>query len=150
MPKSRSGLLVLLATLALGVTAQTASAAACIDGHPSVKDEYATAMFVAEVTVAEIGLYRPQPHPHNGATVWEDERRIRFKPIKAWKGDPGAEFTIRDRNTSARLPANPGDRYLLFVKTNKAGENFVDTCGNSGITADLAPEVLSQVKALAR
>jgi len=100
------------------------SHSACIDGHPSVVQEYNKSylIFIGEVIsekeTEESGDY------YDGTTYT-------LRIIELIKGTKRQFVDIFSENSSARFPMKIGNKYILLVYESD-GRIEVDNCGNSG------------------
>lgn len=99
--------------------------AACLNGHPSIKEEYANSQSVfigkaiAEKAIPESGNY----YDGHDYTVQIQE---------VFKGNPDSTVVIFSENSSGRFPMAVGSSYIIFVDY-ELGRYQIDNCGNSGV-----------------
>lgn len=130
-------------TLALSacLLAATWVQAVCLNGHPSVAEEYKSAKAVVVATVLAERLI---PSPDN---EFYDGTLYRVRVDKVFRGNLGDEIEIFSENSSGRFPMTVGAKYLLFTHM-VSGQMQVDYCGNSGLFSKRGKE-LRQVARLA-
>lgn len=99
--------------------------AVCLNGHPSVAEEYANSQSVfigkviAEKAIPESGNY----YDGHDYTVHGQE---------VFKGNPTSTVVIFSENSSGRFPMAVGSSYIIFVDY-ELGRYQIDNCGNSGV-----------------
>ena len=121
--------------------AATSVHAVCLNGHPSVAEEYRTAKAVVLATVRTERLIPSADKEFYDGTLY------RISVDKAFHGKLGSEAEIFSENSSGRFPMTVGRRYLLFIYSAR-GRMQVDYCGNSGLLSERGKE-LQQVEQLA-
>jgi hypothetical protein len=119
--------------------------AVCLDGTPSIEQEYRNSAIVA-VGVAR--AVRAVSAPDDPAGI--DHTIYTVRLTHNFKGAPaGRTIELVSENTSARFPLDPGVRYLLFVGEGKEGL-YADNCGWSGALRDKGTSaVLRRVETIA-
>jgi hypothetical protein len=111
--------------------------AVCLNGQPSVAEEYKAAKAVVVARVV-----RQRGVPVSGDSFYDDGTMYTVKVERAFRGNVGAEADIFSENTSGRFPMAVGARYLLFI--GKRHERLVvDYCGNSGLLSQRRKELKS-------
>jgi hypothetical protein len=115
--------------------------AVCLNGHPSVAEEYKGAKAVVAATVVAERLI-----PSAEADFYEGTL-YRIQVDKTFRGSLGDSADIFSENSSGRFSMTAGAKYLLFIHTGVAGMQ-VDYCGNSGLLSKRGKE-LKQVERLA-
>jgi hypothetical protein len=132
-----------LAGLLMGST--TANAAFCADGHPSVRAEYAASAFVVEAKVSGIE-HDLGNAPDKDYSDLHD--RITLRVIKSFKGS-GRFVFFNSTHDSARIPVDVGDEVLMFVRKERNGQNYVDTCGSSDLASRVDKRIFRELEELA-
>ena len=120
-----------LMIIVLGIVPSRPALAVCLNGHPSVEQEYQQSdlVFVGRVTAAnEV----PETKPFYEGT------RYTIQVKKIFRGLPGHTLTVFSENSSGRFPMNIGADYLVFLSPRAGEPAMVDSCGNSGRVADAA------------
>ena len=119
--------------------------AVCLNGTPSIEQEFRDSAIVA-VGVARAA--RDVGAPDDPAGI--DHTIYTVRLTRAFKGAPaGRTIEVVSDNTSARFPLERGVRYLLFIGEAKDGR-YVDNCGWSGALRDKdTGAVLRRVEAIA-
>ena len=123
-----------LLTTVLAIIPCGAALAVCLNGHPSVEQEYrqSSLVFVGRVTAASAV-------PETKSFYEGTRYTIRVEEIL--RGRPRRTITVFSENTSGRFPMDIGVDYLVFLSV-KAGEPaMVDSCGNSGPVSETAPAI---------
>ena len=115
--------------------------AVCLNGHPSVAEEYEAAKAVVAATVVAERLIPSAEADFYDGTLY------RIRVDKTLRGSVGDSAEIFSENSSGRFPMAVGAKYLLFIHTGSAGMR-VDYCGNSGLVPKRMKE-LKQVERLA-
>ena len=118
---------VLCATVILFTAPPHPSHAVCLNGHPSVPDEYVQS---DAVLIGQVIGYRAVPEADG---YYEgDGYRIRVREL--FRGRVPASFEVFSENSTGRFPMEVRRTYLLFVYRDR-GRLMVDNCGNSGVLA---------------
>ena len=120
----------------------TLAAGVCVNGHPSVKDEYSNAAYVLTVVVATANAV---PQSEDGKDLSGTDYKLRS--LHVLKGYPPETFTVFSENSSGRFPMDVKKRYLVFVY-REGGRLRIDNCGNSGLL-DTSANALAEVLAIA-
>ena len=115
--------------------------AVCLNGHPSVAEEYKAAKAVIAATVVAERLIPSAEADFYDGTLY------RIQVDKTFRGSLGESAEIFSENSSGRFPMTVGAKYLLFVHTGTAGMR-VNYCGNSGLLPKRRKE-LKQIERLA-
>ena len=120
--------------------------AVCLNGTPSIEQEFRDSAIVA-VCVARAA--RDVGAPDDPAGIDHTTYTVRLTRI--FKGAPATQpIELVSPNTSARFPLAPGVAYLLFVEDGQDGA-YVDNCGWSGAVRDKETgAVLRRVEVIAR
>jgi hypothetical protein len=124
---------LLFSTLAAGV---------CVNGHPSVKDEFSNAEYVLTAVVTAASEV---PQSKDGQDFSGTDYKLRS--LHVLKGYPPETFTVFSENSSGRFPMDMKKRYLVFVY-REGGRLRIDNCGNSGLL-DVSGNALAKVLAIA-
>jgi len=97
----------------------------CLEGHPSVRQEYAKswAVFTGRVLSAREVPPTADDRWLNGTMYTVGVRRV-------MRGTPPTRLDVFSENSSGRFPMDRGVVYLLFVY-HDLGRYAVDNCGNS-------------------
>jgi hypothetical protein len=115
--------------------------AVCLNGHPSIREEYANSQTVfiwkviAEKAVPESGNY----YDGHDYTVQVQE---------IFKGDSTSALVIFSENSTGRFPMSVGSTYILFVYYELARYQ-INNCGNSGLLSQKR-DVVEAVRTLKR
>jgi hypothetical protein len=113
------------------VSARPAQAAGCINGHPTVEQEFRNAQYVVTGTATAIKKNVPVRLPYKSG-FYSSRAMIQTLSVqKQYKGTPRRTITYRDEYSSAQFPMMAGKRYVLFFKKRHDGELYIDICGNS-------------------
>jgi hypothetical protein len=116
--------------------------AVCLNGHPSVAEEYKNAKAVVVATV--VGQHDV---PETSDGFYYEGTMYAIKIDRAFRGSVGAEAEIFSESTSGRFPMVIGSAYLLFI-VEPHRRIVVDYCGNSGLLSRRG-KVLREVERLA-
>lgn len=119
--------------------------AVCLNGTPSVADEFHRSTIVA---LGTLRASRDVSAPDDPAGI--DHTIYTVRLTRVFKGAPaGRTVRLFSENTSARFPLDPHVNYLLFIDDSTDGF-YVDNCGWSGPVAERETgAVLRRVKAIA-
>jgi hypothetical protein len=122
-----------------------AAHAVCLNGTPSIEQEFRDSAIVA-VGVARAA--RDVSAPDDPAGI--DHTTYTVRLTRVFKGAPaGRTIELVSENTSARFPLDPDVSYLLFIGEAKEGR-YVDNCGWSGALRDSGTgAVLRRVETIA-
>jgi hypothetical protein len=102
----------------------------CLNGHPSVPDEYVQSY---AVLIGQVIGHRAVPEADG---YYEgDGYRIRVREL--FRGRVPDSFEVFSENSTGRFPMKVRTTYLLFVYRER-GRLMVDNCGNSGVLAPSA------------
>ncbi len=112
---------------------------ACLNGHPSVAQEYRNsyAVFIGEV-ISE--------NPEATSRGFFDGTSYVVRLREAFRGKPNKTLTLFSENSSGRFPMKMGEAYLLFVY-QLSGRTMVDNCGNSKLLS-LATKEITAIRRL--
>jgi hypothetical protein len=116
-------------------------AAVCLNGFPSVEDEYnkCDMVFIGHV-VSE------QPEPEDPPRYLEGTTYT-VRVDEVLRGKPSPTLRLFSENSSGRFPMEVGGKYLLFLHRDPRERDGVDHCGNSGLLSERA-EALKTVRRL--
>jgi hypothetical protein len=128
--------------LILVLVCTTLAAGVCVNGHPSVKDEYSDAEYVLTAVVAAASEV---PQSKDGRDFSGTDYKVRS--LHVLKGYPPETFTVFSENSSGRFLMETKKRYLVFVH-REGGRLRIDNCGNSGLL-DTSAKALAEVLAIA-
>ena len=130
---------------AICVSGAAAAHAVCLDGKPSIEQEFHASAIVA---LGVAGAARDVSAPDDPAGIDHTTYTVRLTRI--FKGAPATRaIELVSPNTSARFPLEPGVAYLLFVGEGPDGV-YVDNCGWSRAVRDKdTGAVLRRVRAIA-
>jgi hypothetical protein len=133
------------AVCAAAFSVPCAAHAVCLNGTPSIEQEFRDSAIVA-VGVARAARDVSASDDPTGI----DHTIYTVRLTRAFKGAPaGSTIDVVSDNTSARFPLERGARYLLFIGQAKDGR-YVDNCGWSGALRDKGTgAVLRRVEAIA-
>jgi hypothetical protein len=129
---------------------QPSQAAGCINGHPSVEQEFQNAEFVVLGRLDAIRKNVPVRLPYKHGTY---KSRVMIQTVtvrKQYKGSPKRIIVYRDEYSSAQFPMNIGKEYILFYRKRNDGELFIDNCGNSQKVYEHSKVLLNNIARLAR
>ena len=107
----------------------------CLNGHPSVVDEYKGSKAVALATV--IGQ-RDAPETSDGFYLRGIFYHLRIE--RSFHGNLGNNAEVFSENSSGRFPMVVGAKYLLFIN-QQHDRLLVDYCGNSGLASTQLKEL---------
>jgi len=138
MKRGKSGMKHLISVLVFS----TLAAGVCVNGHPSVKDEYSSAEYVLTAVVATADAV---PQSKDGQDLSGTDYKLRS--LHVLKGYPPETFTVFSENSSGRFPMDVKKRYLVFVY-HQGGRLRIDNCGNSGLL-DASGNAFAKVLAIA-
>ena len=115
--------MIILAILLIGLV--WPSSPACVDGRPSVVNEYNSSplIFTGEVVSEEAT---------EESEDYIDGTTYKLKVIELIRGTDNQFVDIFSENSSERFPMRIGNKYVLFVYESEERIQ-VDNCGNSGI-----------------
>jgi hypothetical protein len=118
------------------------ASAACVNGYPSVPEEYASSrlVFIGKAVKKSITTESADGYFLDGTTY-------RVVPMQTYKGEVQANFDLFSENSSGRFPMLLNREYLLFVYTEH-GRLMVDNCGNSDLISH-AKKAVARVARLA-
>jgi hypothetical protein len=116
--------------------------AVCLNGHPSVEQEFrrSSLVFVGRVTAATAVPETKSFYEGTRYTVMVKE---------VFRGRPRRTLTVFSENSSGRFPMDVGVDYLVFLSVRGGEPAMVDTCGNSGPVTETAAAI-ETVKQLSR
>ncbi|HTX75580.1 MAG TPA: hypothetical protein VMD29_05180 [Terracidiphilus sp.] len=129
-------------TLAALILCSSTAYAACVNGYPTIREEYNSS---ALVFVGDVVAHRSTPSTGDGYFLDGDSYMV--TPLAVLKGRPGSKVNLFSENSSGRFPMLLERKYLLFVYEDH-GRLMVDNCGNSDVMPH-AKNALAQVTALA-
>jgi hypothetical protein len=109
--------------------------AVCLNGHPSVAEEFKAAK---AVIVARVVREHDVPEARDG--FWNEGKMYTVKIELTFRENLGDEADLFSENTSGRFPMVVGSRYFLFV-SRLHDRLIVDYCGNSGLLAKRQKEL---------
>ena len=127
---------------ALVIVSSRETLAMCLNGHPSVDQEFrqSSLVFVGRVTAASAVA--------ETKSYYEGTRyTIQIKEISS--GRPPRTLTVFSENSSGRFPMDIGVDYLVFLSARTGEPAMVDSCGNSGPVTEIALTI-DAVKKLSR
>jgi hypothetical protein len=110
--------------------------AACLNGHPSITEEYTNSQ---SVFICKVLAENAVPESDN----YYDGQNYTVQVQEVFKGNPASTVVIFSENSSGRFPMSAGSIYILFVYY-EFGRYQIDNCGNSG----LLPEKQDVVQAV--
>jgi hypothetical protein len=116
---------------------------ACLQGHPTVPDEFRAARVVA-VGKATAGIVLTAD---GGRTIKGE--RFDMTIAESFKGKPGHKLSIEIPRDASRFPVDIHSSYVLFVTRDATGRNVIDNCGNSRILDQGGQALRLQLRALA-
>jgi hypothetical protein len=123
-----------------------AASAACVNGYPTVKQEYASSKFVLIGRVA--GDHKSPGPAGSSDNDFLDGDTYRVIPTGTFKGQPSGPIEIFSENSSGRFPMQVKAAYLIFIYED-SGRLIVDNCGNSGLVSR-SGKAIQEVTALSR
>ncbi len=104
--------------------------AACLDGYPTVKQEYARSKFVL---IGKVVGHHKTPAERNEKGFFKGDT-YRLAPVRVFKGKMSKPVEIFSENSTARFPMEVNRTYLVFLYAD-SGRLIVDNCGNSDLEA---------------
>ncbi|MBI1818325.1 MAG: hypothetical protein HYR72_25370 [Deltaproteobacteria bacterium] len=116
--------------------------AACVNGHPSLEQEYRSS---AVVFAGRVGSQEVTPE----AGGYADGTTYSVSVEEVLRGAPGKTINLFSENSSGRFPMRAGTSYLIFVYEEQ-GRSMVNYCGNSGELTEKASALGSLRKIKAR
>jgi hypothetical protein len=130
-------------------SARPAHAAGCINGHPTVEQEFRSAHYV--VTGKAIAIKRNVAIRLPYKNGFYDSRvMIQTATVhKQYKGTARHTITYKDEYSSAQFPMSIGNRYILFFRKRPNGELYIDVCGNSQELTKIQAPLLREIEKLA-
>jgi hypothetical protein len=139
-----------LALLALPI-AGGAEAAMCVDGRPSIGDEFRKAAFVVDAKLVQVERNVPFSYLYGGERIEERMDRLTFRLLHAYKGAPERLIRLDNPHDSAALPVEQGKAYLLFINRREpGGDLYIDTCGVSNPLPYVSRQTRNSVRKLGR
>jgi hypothetical protein len=127
---------------ALVIASSRDTLAVCVNGHPSVDQEFrqSSLVFVGRVTAIST-----VPR----AKSFDEGTRYTIQVKEIFRGRPRRTLTVFSENSSGRFPMDIRIDYLLFLSVRAGEPAMVDSCGNSGPVMETAPAI-DTVKRLSR
>lgn len=129
---------------------QPANAAGCINGQPSVEQEFRDAEYVVIGTISKIRKNVPVRLRYNRGFY---NSRVMIQTLlvnRQFKGAPRRAITYRDEYSTAQFPMDVGSKYLLFYMKRKNGDLYIDVCGNSGKFMKPSSDLITQLEKLSK
>ena len=80
--------------------------------------------------VAINGLKEDRSDP-DGVTAYD----VTISVLASLKGRLPDVFSVRNENTSARYAMSVGEEHVLFISQGREGQLWINSCGNSSLTA---------------
>ena len=119
-----------------------AALAVCLNGRPSVEQEYRQSglVFVGRVTAATAVAETKSFYEGTRYTIQVDQ---------VFRGQHRRTITVFSENSSGRFPMEIGVAYLVFLSIRTGESAMVDSCGNSGPVSETAQSI-DTVKRLSR
>lgn len=105
----------------------------CLNGHPSVAQEYRLSY---AVLIGEVVSEKREPRSKDFYEGTSYVVRVR----ETICGKLPRTITLFSENSSGRFPMKMGQDYLLFVYRN-SNRTMVDNCGNSKLLSQAAKEI---------
>jgi hypothetical protein len=118
---------ITLTAIAIILIASIASAV-CLNGNPSVSEEYANSQSVFIGKIIE-----EQDVPESGN--YYDGKNYTVQVQRTFKGTPSNPVVIFSENSSGRFPMTVGKTYIIFLHY-ELGRYQIDNCGNSGLQSE--------------
>jgi hypothetical protein len=119
----------------------TLASAACVEGHPSVGQEYGSSKLLI---VGKVVSNHQIPATADGVFLGGDIYEV--IPNRIFKGAKSRRITLFSENSSGRFSMEIHREYVLFVQEDH-GRLVIDNCGNSKAVSD-AKQVLAEVTKL--
>lgn len=116
-----------------------AAFAACLQGHPSIQQEYAKSFAVLIGTVISVEAV-PE------SAEYFDGHNYTLTVGDVLKGSLSGTVQIFSENSSGRFLMESESTYILFIYS-ELGRLQVSSCGNSGLVSE-SGEVVNAVRAL--
>lgn len=113
--------------LAVLLTCTAAASAACVNGHPTVPQEYNSSkvVFIGIVISTEKTSEAADGYFFNGDTY-------AVKPTRMYKGKVEGTVELFSENSSGRFPMELKREYLVFAYADH-GRLAINNCGNSNL-----------------
>lgn len=122
----------------------TSAHGVCLNGHPSIGDEYKRSKVVV---LAIVVGQRDVPETSDG--FYLEGTIYNLKIERAFHGNAGSNAEIFSENSSGRFPMVVGSKYLLFIY-QEHDRLLVDNCGNSGVASERGTEIQAVERLAAR
>ncbi|TXH45056.1 MAG: hypothetical protein E6Q92_03745 [Burkholderiaceae bacterium] len=113
--------------------------ALCLNGRPTLENEFKSSRLVAVATVVGLANFSEPSDPEGIAVT-----RYDFVKKRLFKGR-SERFSVWIDNTSSRIVFDQGQDYLVFVQGMRR-EAFVDACGRSALAKD-SGEIIRRLEA---
>jgi hypothetical protein len=123
-----------------------AASAACLNGHPTIKQEYASSKYVLIGKV--VSDHKTAAAAESKGNDFLDGDAYQVDSTRTFKGQPNNPTEIFSENSSGRFPMQMKASYLVFLYED-SGRLMVDNCGNSGLVSHARKTIL-EVTALSR
>jgi hypothetical protein len=107
----------------------------CLNGHPSVDNEYKGSK---AVLLAVVAGQRNVPEASDGFFLEGTAYRLKIERI--FHGKLANSPEVFSENSSGRFPMVVGSKYLLFIH-EEDGRLLVNNCGNSGLASERGAEL---------
>ncbi|MFY9741271.1 MAG: hypothetical protein WA252_09395 [Candidatus Sulfotelmatobacter sp.] len=105
------------------------ASAACVNGHPTVQNEYGFSTFVL------IGkVVGSQAVPMSVDGYFLDGNTFKLVPVRVFKGNVKRSIVLFSENSSGRFPMQVGKKYLVFAYTDH-GRLMINNCGSSNLVS---------------
>jgi len=123
-----------------------AASAACVNGYPTVRQEYASSKYVF---IGKVVSDRKTPAPAGSKdNDFLDGDTYQVIPTRTLKGQPSSPTEIFSENSSGGFLMQMKASYLIFLYED-SGRLIADNCGNSGLVSH-SRKAISEVTALSR
>jgi len=102
--------------------------ALCLNGNPSVTEEYANSQ---SVFIGKVITEKDVPESDN----YYDGKNYTVQVQEVFKGNPTNPVVLFSENSSGRFPMTEGKTYVIFLYY-ESGRYQIDSCGNSGLLSE--------------
>jgi len=118
---------IILTAISFILVASIATAV-CLNGNPSVPEEYANSQ---SVFTGKVIKKTDIPESDN----YYDGNNYTIQVQQIFKGKPKTRVVIFSENSSGRFPMTVGSTYIIFLHF-ELGRYQISNCGNSGVLSE--------------
>jgi len=137
---------ICIGALAILLTRGEAQASMCVNGRPTIEQEFDRSLDVVEGTVVSINRNFPRSFVYRGRRVIEPVDLVTVRVARSFKQQITEQFTFINTRDSAAVPVEVSGRYLLFVRQRaRSGDFYIDTCGSSREISLVSNDVLERL-----